>query len=218
MQPSKELDNSPGARKPLVEGTSSEVDGAGGSTNKYDAVQLGLIGTHLIKQTGVVLAELEHTQEQEMCTIMMELAGKGTAMQLKLHIQFGGIRSHLVDPAGRRLLAKSLGQIRLQHLWFSLKYGAYCKTSHVGDRSRTEKQKQEGREIEETATTEIQRCSCSGTRAKGTWRRGTLGVARSTLSVESRFQTMANARIGSENHDNIRMRSWCEASTNQKTG
>ena len=47
-------------------------------------------------------------------------------------------------------------------------------------------------------------------RAKRTWWRSTLGLARSMLSVESRIYERRDARIGTEKHDNIRMRSCCE--------
>ena len=42
--------------------------------------------------------------------------------------------------------------------------------------------------------------------------------ARSMLSVESGFKTRGNARIGTEGHEIVIMRSWSETSTHRQTG
>ena len=78
-----------------------------------------------------------------MCNTMEELAGKETATKL------GGTGSHLVDPARRRIIARSLEQARLRHLWSSLRCGSV-------DNRRTETQKHTEREMKRRPQQEYQ--------------------------------------------------------------
>ena len=100
---------------------------------------------HLIKQPGLVLTEIEHTKSKS-----MQRQG-GT----------GGTRNHLVDPAGRRLLAKSCEWDRRQttSLVQSEMWGLLQNITGWRQPSDGKTDTKKGMREEETPATGIQRSS-----------------------------------------------------------
>ena len=70
-----------------------------------------------------------------MCSVMEELAGKGTAVQLRR-------RRRLLGSPCWQAPSRQIRGAEPQHLWVSLRSGAFCGTSRAGDNPRTKSKKE----------------------------------------------------------------------------